>query len=396
MSFGAAAFAHGIPHAPVPLAWRNLMADKRRLGRSAAGIGFAVLLMLAQLGFYHAFIDSALNLARLLDADIVMISATKYSISWPDQFPLQRLQQALAVPGVASAYPLHILDERSWRNESAGTLRPIEVIAFDPDKPVFLSDEINAARAALKQPGTALMDRRSRAFLGPSRTGLETEVGRRHIRLVGTFSLGPDFAADGRLIMSDRNMLSFFPPPGGPVPRLTRGDYGAIKLRPGADPAAVLAGLRAELPADVAVYAKADYLEREKQYQMKINPVGPIFGLGIFIGFVVGILIAYQILYTDLSDQLPQYATLKAMGYGRRPLIRTVLIQAVLLGLAGYLPAVLVAAGFYFMVSEVTLLPMDLSPGVLAFAFCLSVGMCLLSALLAVRRVLAADPAELF
>jgi putative ABC transport system permease protein len=390
------AFPHRRIGDMVPLAWRNLTADPKRLARSAAGIGFATLLMLMQLGFYNAFIDSSLILLRMLDADIVLTSKTKYTVNFADTFSTRRLQQALAVPGVRSTAPLYITDDRQWKNRRDGTVRPIQAIGFDLDRPVFLSDEINAAREALKQPGTALIDRRSRRFLGPRDSGLETELARRNIRIIGNFTVGPDFAADGRLIMSDRNFLAYFPPPGEGAPRLTRAEIGVVKVMPGADIARVLAGLRAELPNDVSILSKDAFIAQERAFELEINPVGPIFGLGIFIGFVVGILIAYQVMYTDLSDQLPQYATLKAMGYGRRPLIRTVLAQAVLLALAGYIPSLLVGFAFYGLVSLVTLLPMDLSPGVIALSLSLTVGMCLVSGMLAVRRVLTADPAELF
>ena len=58
----------------VPLAWRNLVANKSRLLRSAGGIGFAVLLMLMQLGFEQAFFESAFAVIRGLDGDILLQS----------------------------------------------------------------------------------------------------------------------------------------------------------------------------------------------------------------------------------------------------------------------------------------------------------------------------------
>ena len=64
------------PGTTVPLAWRNMLADKRRLLRSTGGIAFAVLLMLMQLGFRGAFIDSALEVIYSIDGDIFLTSST--------------------------------------------------------------------------------------------------------------------------------------------------------------------------------------------------------------------------------------------------------------------------------------------------------------------------------
>ena len=62
---------------PVPLAWRSLTANKRRLLRSTAGIGFAVLLMLMQLGFEGAFFDASLQVLRALDGDMELLDRAK-------------------------------------------------------------------------------------------------------------------------------------------------------------------------------------------------------------------------------------------------------------------------------------------------------------------------------
>lgn len=235
----------------VPLAWRNLTADRKRLVRSAAGIGFAVLLMFMQHGFRNAFIDSSLELLQQLDGDVFLVNATKYRVGWIDPFPRTRIAQALAVPGVTSARPLYIEQDRSiWKNPEDQSLNAIQVIGFDPDRPVFLTPEINAKREQLKQPDTVLMDSRARSFLGPRREGIRTELARRDIRVIGTFPLGPDFITDGTLIMSDRNFLKFFPAAGQSPPRLTRVEIGVIKTAPAVDVERVQTALRQRLPGD--------------------------------------------------------------------------------------------------------------------------------------------------
>lgn len=380
----------GRPH-PVPLARRNLLANKRRLARSSAGIGFAVLLMLMQLGFEQAFFDSSLAAIRGLDGDIFIQSAHKYQFATRDPFAAAELAKAQAVPGVASARPLYAdWFDFFWKNPFDGKIFLVRAFAFDPDRPVFLFPEVNAQRRQLKTADTVLVDRRARRFLGMDRGAASSEINGAAVRIGGSFALGPDFVSDGTVIMSERTFAGLLHgnPPGV--------DAGVIKLRAGADPRAVAAALRRALPSAIAVMTKAQLIAFERAFQAAVSSAGPIFAMGTLVGFVVGMLISYQITYTDLSDQLPQYATLKAMGYPTRYLLRAVFEQAALNGFAGWLPALLVGTALYRLIGRLALLPLQMSVGIALLSLGLTLGMCLISAAVAVRRVIAADPAEVF
>src|SRR5579871_6238578 len=82
----------------VPLAWRNLSSDKSRLLRAISGISFAVLLIMIQLGFREAFLDSALAIIRNIDGDIFITSATKFRFGRKDAFSYRMVYAARAVP----------------------------------------------------------------------------------------------------------------------------------------------------------------------------------------------------------------------------------------------------------------------------------------------------------
>ena len=385
------------PHR-VPLAWRNLVADPFRLVRAAAGIGFAVFLMLMQLGFKHAFLESAFQFLRALDGEVFLVSTTKYRFGETDNFPRRRLYQALDDPDVASARPLYAERNFSiWKNPETKESFAIQVLAFDPDKPVIAVPEIAARLDALKQPDTVLIDSRARRFLGPdhaARAG-KTELARRRVRIAGTFPMGPDFTTDGTAIMGDRNFLKFFPDRSGGS-RLTRVEIGVLKIAPGAEPEAVAARLGERLADDVRVLTKEGLIDLERAFQLDVSNVGPIFLLGTAIGFVVGMLISYQILFTDLSDQLPQIATLKAMGYKNSFLVAVVMQQSVFYAVVGFVPAVILALFAYGVIGVVALLPMELTLDIAVGSGTLTLGMCMVAGAVAVRRVLAADPAEVF
>jgi putative ABC transport system permease protein len=385
------------PGTAVPLAWRNMLADKRRLLRSTGGIAFAVLLMLVQLGFRGAFIDSALEVIYSIDGDILLTSSTKFRFGRKDPFSRRQLYAARAVEGVASARPIYAEWINSfWKNPQTLKTYAVQVLAFDPDQPVFLFPMVREHLADLRQPDTALFDQRARQFEGFAPAGTVTELSRREIRIVGTFALGPDFTTDGTLITSDRTFLKIFSTHNLGERQLADVEIGVIKVRPGYTIKGVQRALRQALPASVVVLTKAELCDVEMAFQNSVSPVGPIFMLGTAIGFIVGMMISYQILYTDLSDQRLQYATLKAMGYENAYLVRIVLQQSGFYALAGFLPACLLGACLYQLIGELALLPLRMTFGIVAGTLALTAAMCLLSGVLAVRGVLDADPAEVF
>jgi DevC protein len=383
-------FARAQPRA-VPLAWRNLVANKQRLFRSAAGIGFAVLLMLMQLGFEQAFFDSTLAVIRGLDGDILIQSVHKYQFATRDPFPAADLETARKVSGVASARALYAdWFDFFWKNPTDQKVFLVRAFGFDPDQPVFLFSDINANREKLKEANTVLVDRRARRFLGMDTAASEAEINGAKVKIVGGFVLGPDFVSDGTAMMSDRTFASLLHGAASGV------DVGVIKVQPGENITAVQRALKQALPATLAVFTKPELIDFERKFQAAVSSAGPIFAMGTIVGFVVGMLISYQVTYTDLADQLPQYATLKAIGYRTGYLLRVVLEQAAFNALAGWIPAFLVSILLYRIIGQVALLPMHMTVQIVLVSLGLTLGMCLISAAIAVGRVIRADPAEVF
>ena len=378
----------------VPLAWRNLLANKPRLLRSSGGIGFAVLLMLTQLGFERAFFNASLEVIRLLDGEIFLQRASKYRFATKDPFRARDLESARAVAGVASAWPLYAdWHHVFWRNPANGKDYLVRVFAFDPDQPVLSLPALSANLADLNGLDTAIVDRRSRRFLGMDPPPTAAELNGTKIKIIGSFALGPDFENDGTVVIGNRTFAKLMPGPRGGPPDV---ELGVIKLTPGGDPVAVQRAITAAVPTEIAVLTKAQLLELERKFQAEVSSAGPIFVMGTLVGFIVGMLISYQIIYTDLAEQQPQYATMKAMGYRTSYLIRVVLEQALLSALTGWIPASLIAILLFRILGEMALLPLHMTVELAVVSFLLTLGMCLISAVLAVRRVILADPAEVF
>jgi putative ABC transport system permease protein len=380
----------------MPLALRILLHNPSRLAVSVAGILLAIILMFSQLGFRNGMFDSQVEMIRRLNGELFLVSRLKYLTYVPDPFTSRRVSQARACAGVQTVYPLYIEVDRSlWRNANDGSTRPIRVLAFNLDEPVFAIPEVNAHTEALKMPDTVLFDAAARDYYGRPQTGTQTGLARREVTVVGTFRLGTDFLNDGNAIMSDRNFLKFFPDRAA-APYLDKVMVAVVRLEPGADLRTVQANLRRALPDDVTVLTKDEFAELETRYWRDSSAIGYIFTMGLAVGFFIGLVICYQVLYSNVSNYLPQFATLKAMGFADRFLVGIVLQQGLYLALLAFVPGVAAAQVLFWVVGHLTGLLMFLTPLRVLYILALSVTMCMISGIIAVRRILTADPAEVF
>ena len=138
------------------------------------------------------------------------------------------------------------------------------------------------------------------------------------------------------------------------------------------------------------------YLDLEVNEIQSNSPISVIFNIGSAMGFIVGIVIVYQVLYTDISDHLPEYATLKAMGYSDVALLRVVLSEAILLAVLGFVPGFITSLGLYQALTVMTRIPLVMKSAVALRIFVLTLVMCNLSGAIAMRRLQSADPADVF
>ena len=383
--------------APTPIAWLSLTYRKPRLAAALSGVAFASVLMFLEMGFRNGLFDSQTNVIRQLDADLVIVHEQKEAFVPQVPFPRRRVLQARAVPGVEAAYPVYVEEYRgSWKNSTNGREYPILVFGINPDDPVFLIPEVKAQVALLKEPDTAIVDSRSRDFYGEIRADLPAELSRRAVRIVGTFPLGPDFRIDGNVIVSDRTFFNTYGGAVEPSARESLVEFGLLKVVPGADIVATQRAVADVLPDDVRVLTRNELADLIQNYWSNSKPVGAVFGLGMVVGFLIGVTICYQILYTDVVDHLPQYATLKALGYHNNHLVRIVLQKALYLGALGFVPGLIVSLLMYAAVESYSGILMRLTIGRTLIVLIATMAMCLVSGAIAIRRVIQSDPAEVF
>ncbi len=380
----------------IPLAWLLLSRQPVRLAIALAGISFAGILMFMQLGFRDGLFDASVTIHRLFDADLVLASPRSMSSISMAGFPERRLIQTLADPEVADVSPVH-WNFVLWRNPETRTTRSILALGFEPSDPLLIDPLVQKQSSFLRQKGRVLFDELSRNEFGPvaewfrSGKSVDSEVAGVRLRVAGLVQLGPSFGADGNMIISRETFRSISPNiPKGSI------ELGLIRLIPGSDPILVAGRLKERLPNDITIFTKEQFIEFEKNYWRSSTAIGFIFTLGAAMGFVVGCVIVYQILYGDVSDHLAEYATLMAMGYRLKDLLAVVAREGLLLALIGYLPAYAAGEGLYALIRTSTKLPVAMEFNRAFLVLSMILVMCLGSALLAMRKLVEADPAEIF
>jgi putative ABC transport system permease protein len=381
---------------PQRLAWLQLRRQKMRFLVAVAGVAFAVILMFMQLGFMDALFRSAVNVHRRLAGDLVMTDPRYTAIVRPSEFPARRVEQARAFPGVVAVAPIQAGVAR-WRNPDSASLREIFVLGADPTRTNFTVPELNAQMRDVRYADRVLFDADSRPEYGPiaarfsASRPVVTEVNGREIEVEGLFQFGTSFGIDGTIITSDLNYRRLFPAqPAGAV------TLALVRLAPDADPEAVRDAMNAHLPGDVEVRTMAEFIGREIRFWATGTPVGFIFSFGVVMGIVVGMIIVYQILFSDVTDHLQEYATLKAMGRTNGWLARVVLVEATVLATVGFLPGVVACWWLYGITQSATRLPMEVEGGRALLVFGLTILMCWGSGLLALRKLRTANPADVF
>lgn len=378
-----------------PLAWSQLSHQRLRLLVAMGGIAFANILIFMQLGFRALFTEGATLVADNLQGDLFVLNPQTDYLGSGD-FSRIHLYRVAAIEGVESVTPVYV-DFGRWSYSKDITTWAGQVLAFNPSQPIFKLPEANEQLWKLKLPNTILVDRQSKPTdFGPVGQRFEDDgpfsalLNNQRIEVVGLFSLGSSFfRSDGNVIMSESNYERIF----GPT-ALEKVSVGVLTLKPGVDPAAIKAAIAQNIPA-VKGFSHAELVAQDLKFQDE-NPAGAIFSFGAIMGFIVGVVVVYQVLYSDVTDHLPEYATLKAMGFSDRSLLGVIFQEALILGVLGFLPGFGASLWMYQFLAGLTRLELVMRVNVAITVFILTIVMCLLSAAIASSKLRAADPADVF
>jgi putative ABC transport system permease protein len=375
---------------PLHLAWRILVDQKGRTALATGGIFVAILLIFVELGFFMAVPQGGLLIYDHMRFDLLVCSNKYVFQSGSGQFPRARLEAAMTVAEVAQASPFY-LGTAKWQDTGGGLKLDIAVIGIDPRSGIFTVPDIERQLPALETPDTVLVDSTTRPLFGPLTAGRVVELAGRRVAIGGQYVLGTGFLGLGIALASEANFFRLFPdrPP-------DTVNLGLVSLKPGADPERAAQALRADLPADTQVFTRSGLVAQEVAYWTTRTGTGIIFGSGLVVSFVVGIMVLYQTLATQITRQLPQFATLKAIGYTNRYLNGVVLVESFLIMAVAFLPALGAALLVYKVVRSETLLPLRLGLAELGTVFAITLVMAAASAFLSLSGLRRADPAEIF
>lgn len=377
------------------LAWRQLTYERAKLVAAVLGVLFACVLVFMQLGFRDALFASIEKLPQSLNGDIFIQHKQTEALWRTIPFHRQQVWRALAHPQVDRVMSLYI-GQTPWKNPQTRTKRTLMVFGVEPGDAAMVLNDVSAPPQSLTRENTIMFDLLSRPEFGPvgdllAEGPLSTEVNDRRMDVVGTFRLGASFAADGNALVSDQNFVRIFP---NRTPEMI--DVGIVRLKAGADVQAVKAQLRALMDENVHVFDKQGIIDYELAYWKNNVPVGFIFGFGVVMGLVVGMVIVYQILFTDITNHLNEFATLKAMGYTQAYLYKVVFASSVLLAVIGFIPGLLLSLGLYDMTEGVIYIPLPMPLSKVIMVFVMILCMCIFSGALAMRKMRSANPADMF
>ncbi len=379
----------------LPIGWLQLTHNRTRFAAALAGVAFANVLVFVQLGIMNSMAAATLRPYQFFRADIMISAGDANSLTDGGNVARQWLLQAMADPDVVDGASLFIANVPWDRGDKDISLTTFGV---NPVKTDFLAPEIAADLALLQVQDAAILDRLARglaraeaaAIRPQSPLSFETEG--RTLTAYTTFAGGGGFGGDGYMMVSDQTFLSLFPARSSAAP-----DHILLSVRPGAQAETVIARLK-DLISDPALRIRtfAQAGQDDLRYQQTRRPTGIIFGFGVLIGVLVGLVIVYQVLSTDVADHLREYATFKAMGYGPRFFLGIVLEEALVLGIMGFIPGLIVGTTILTLMGSITTLPLAMTPSMAISVFGGTLVFSALSGAIATRRLAAADPADLF
>ena len=383
----------------LPMAWLQLKRQPVRYLVAVIGISFAALLMYMQIGFQSGLLTSSTTFYEALDADLVLISPGTLNSGAFEQFPQSLLYNALGVDGVKQTIPLYVANISVQRLDG---IKPtsLRLIGFDPDSKALALPTVNEQIDAIKTPGYVLFDALGNSNTGPVTAAVKTNGSQflslvdlsKTFRVVGLFKLGSTFAADSNLVSSDTTAIQLA------YQQINLGEIsmGLIRLKPGSDPKQIQAYLQRNYDDQLQVLTKPELIAQEQNYWNTSSSFGIIFGFGTFMGLLVGGVVVYQVLYTDVSDHLKEYATLKAMGFSNTFILIIVIQEAILLGVSSFIPATLVSAGMYAFLTSASGIRIMMTSDKTILVGSLTLGICAASAAIAIRKLRDADPASVF
>jgi putative ABC transport system permease protein len=301
--------------------------------------------------------------------------------------PDQKLGRVRSVPGVEWAEPFF----NGWgvTELRSGEFRKLQILGVPRATLAGQPAEMIEGRIEnLWIPDAIILEQRTAATMQVG-VGDELKINDRRAVIVGICKAKRGFESNGIAYTTFEQAIRF-----SPVGREAI-SYVLVKLKPGADPAAVKADI--ERLGDVLALTTSEFRARTIEYVVIATGIGINFAITIALGFVVGLLLSASIFYQFTLENLRYFAVLKAMGTGSRRVVGMILVQAMTVGVVGFGIGT-GAAGAFALVNRriegdlATYFPWQLLVG----SFVLTLATIALASLLSIRRVIRVSPGVVF
>lgn len=371
------------------IAGANLLQRRLRFVVAVAGTAVPIVLLMMQIAFLNGAREQVTRFYDFFTFDLIVVSSAYQFLVESGDFARVRLTQASAMPGVAETYAINIASS-VWTNNETERTYPTLIFGLD-ENPSFIRDPlVRNGLAALGPNRSILVDAFSMDEFGSLEVGSEAGLGVLDVGIANHFQLGLFFYADGSVIVRNTD----FPIYAATDPLSI--DIGLIRLTAGTDPQTARDVIGANLPGDVRVLTRDEFIAAERAFFITTKPIGIMLQTSMWIAFLVGSIILLQVISTDIVNRMKEFATLKAMGFGPDFVFGVGLLQALLLAAAAFAVAAVISTGLLGIVTAVTHLPTGSIVYLVGITFLIVLTMTVLSVAFVVRRISNADPAELY
>jgi putative ABC transport system permease protein len=393
----------------VSIARKTLFHDLLPFVVAQAGIVFSVSLVTVQIGLFFGFTRSTSIIVDHTKADIWVVSSKLQQLDLTLPIPYRRLAEAQKVEGVDRAEAF-IFQSVVWQ-QSTQPIAPVAVIGFETNSQFFqLSPLLKGQIDALERPYTAILNDSDIQFLNIHQIGDVAKIGGRQVTIAGFTSGLRSMVSDPFLFASLQNGAAFVKAAAQPSasessesqldnsPKLLgTDDITAVLVRAqtGQNLSQLKQRLKAALP-ETQVYTKSELSKLTQTYWLNNTGVTFILGMGAVVAIAVGTVIVSQVLYTSVVRHLGEYATLKAMGASHSVLYRIILEQALWMALLGYIPGIGMSMVLGAWTQQTQAIQILITPASAATVFGITLVMCSGSAVFAIQKVIALDPALVF
>jgi putative ABC transport system permease protein len=389
-----------------PIAWLQLKYQRTQTISGIIGIICITSILFLQVGLRNSFLEGVLQIPFNLNADILLVNSVSSSILQPVSFSSRHLYQSLADEHVAAVMPFYITGTK-WKDAQHRLHRIRVNIIGIPTNNLALNLKGVAEHLNQIQPNeSALFDRISRHEFKPI---IEEFIARNHaiveiqtasakeferLNVTGLFELGVNNAYDATFIVNETTFIKLFARDKDKI------DVGLIQLKSGHNSPEIIRqvveNLKNNLPQNIHVFSKSDLIKNERIFHESNSPIGFVFTFMMMVTILISIFILYQILYVKIANNLGNYATLKAIGFSHISLVMIVIQESLILGVAGYIPGVIVSSLAFAYLADATKLLIQMEPLTAAMIFGLICLICLLSAVISLIKLQEADPIEIF